>query len=128
MKLRITHNSIRIRVRKSELSLLQSDNRMAESIEFPSGVIFKFVLVVDNSIESVEASFEENTLQLSIPKQEAEQWINTNEVGIETNIDLANGKKLHILIEKDFPCIDRPNEDKSDTFWELASEEKPDSC
>jgi len=51
----------------------------------------------------------------------------SDQVGIEYNIPLDGATYLHILIEKDFPCLDREQEDKSDTFWELA-QEKPDTC
>jgi hypothetical protein len=70
---------------------------------------------------------ENNDLVLTLPKKEALEWIITNKVGIESHINLSNDEQLHLLIEKDFPCLDRPEEDKSDTFWELAPE-TPDAC
>lgn len=127
MKLRTTHNSIRIRVRKSELARLHESERVEERITFPNNVIFKFALLIDNIERDLIANLDNNYLQLSIAKARAKQWITTNEVGIETYIDLPDGEQLHLLVEKDFPCLDRENEDKSDTFWELASE-KPDVC
>ena len=126
MKLRTTHNSIRIRIRKSELTLLEQQHEVSESILFPNGVLFKFSLNIDKSIEEVTTALEHNYLKLLLPTAKAKHWITTNEVGIETYIDLPNQEQLHLLIEKDFPCLDRENEDKSDTFWELA--EKPDAC
>jgi len=127
MKLRMTHNSIRIRIRKSELTLLQEKQIVEESIGFPTGVLFKFALVLGNNTESVNAKLEDNTITLLIPEKEAIEWINTNQVGIETDLQLTGENRLHLLIEKDFPCLDRPEEDKSDTFWELAPE-NPDAC
>jgi len=127
MKLRTTHNSIRIRIRKSELDTLQEQQIVEESIRFPSGALFKFALKTVDDDQAINATFEDNHLQLSISKTAASQWINTNQVGIETNIKLPDNETLHLLIEKDFPCLDRPEEDKSDTFWELAPE-TPESC
>ena len=127
MKLRTTHNSIRIRVRKSELTRLQAEGRVEESIRFLNNVVFKFALSIEDMDSDLNANLEQNYLKLSIAKARAKQWITTNEVGIETYIALANGEQLHLLVEKDFPCLDRANEDKSDTFWELASD-KPDVC
>jgi len=127
MKLRTTHNSIRIRIRKSEIDLLEQKKIVEESIRFPSGTIFKFALKIGNGSEVIDANLEDNNLVLSISKTAASQWMNTNEVGIETNINLPDNETLHLLIEKDFPCLDRPEEDKSDTFWELAPE-TPESC
>ena len=90
-------------------------------------MIFKFALSIDNINNDLSANLDKNYLKLSIAKVKANQWITTNEVGIESYIDLPNKEQLHLLVEKDFPCLDRENEDKSDTFWELASD-KPDVC
>ena len=127
MKIRMTQNSIRIRVRKSELNILQEDLTIEESVTFLNGEVFEFGLKIEDEIEVVQATMEQNNLFISIPITEARQWMRTNQVGIESTIDLPNGEKLEILIEKDFPCLDRDNEDKSDTFWELAPD-APESC
>ena len=122
MKLRTTHNSIRIRIRKSELTQLEEKQVVEESIRFPNGVLFKFALKIDTTVSELTATLSNNVLVLSIPQESAKNWINTNEVGIESYINLPDEEQLHLLIEKDFPCLDRPNENKSDTFWELAPE------
>ncbi|MEN0049456.1 MAG: hypothetical protein AAF806_20520 [Bacteroidota bacterium] len=127
MKLRTTHNSIRIRVRKSELASLQKEHFIQESIQFPSNICFKFAIEISFEQEQLEASLENHHLVLSIPQKEAAQWISSSQVGIEKHLQVANNEQLHILIEKDFPCLDRENEDKSDTFWELVPE-KTDAC
>lgn len=127
MKLRTTHNSIRIRIRKSELATLQARKIIKETIGFPNNVFFTFALSIEKIDCDLVAKLENNYLQLSIAEAKAENWIKTNEVGIESHIKLPNNEQLHLLVEKDFPCLDRENEDKSDTFWELAAE-KPDVC
>jgi len=125
MKLRLTKNSIRIRVRKSELSILSEKELIEESISFPTKTTFNFGLKTSVDSLNVSASMANNNLKVFIPKQIANNWINSNEVGIETYTDLEGEEQLHILIEKDFPCKDRPEEDKSDTFTELANEQSP---
>jgi len=125
MKLRLTKNSIRIRVRKSELSILSEKELIEESISFPTKTTFNFGLKTSVDSLNVSASMANNNLKVFIPKQIANNWINSNEVGIETYTDLEGEEQLHILIEKDFPCKDRPKEDKSDTFTELANEQSP---
>ena len=128
MKLRTTHNSIRIRVRKSELERLRKDEVIEESIVFPNNTAFKFALVIEDIEPDLSATLQDNYLKLSIAKAAGKQWINTSEVGIESFITLPKGESLHLLVEKDFPCLDRATEDKQDTFWELASDNKPDNC
>lgn len=128
MKLRTTHNSIRVRIRKSEMATLQKERYIEESIGFPNGINFKFALSINENTNQVSASLENNHLVLAIPETIATDWINTNQVSIETHADLENNEQLHLLIEKDFPCLDRENEDKSDTFFELVPKTTPDVC
>ena len=127
MKLRCVHNSIRIRIKKSELQKLDSEGIITETISFGGTTMFAYSLAVDAMRDEVNAEFIDNLLAVHIPLVQAQQWITSNEVGIEINQVLDNEEKLHILIEKDFPCLDRVDEDKSDTFVELATK-KPDVC
>lgn len=126
MKLRCTENSIRIRLKKSEVAELAKAQQVAEKIHFGNQVVLTFALNINPSIQNVTATLLHNNLVVSLPKTMAEEWINSNQVGIEVTESVSATQRLHILIEKDFPCLDRENEDKSDTFWELA--EKPDAC
>ena len=128
MKLRCTENSIRIRIRKSELDQLAQTKRVEEKVRFGSQVVLTFALSINETMQQVVATLLDNNLVVSLPKSAASEWINSNQVGIEVNKEITDNESLHILIEKDFPCLDRENEDKSDTFWELASEETPDAC
>ena len=64
---------------------------------------------------------------MRIPHERAIHWIESNEVGIESVSKVSSSEALSVLVEKDFPCLDRPNEDKSDTFWELVPENEK-SC
>lgn len=127
MKLRTTKNSIRIRIRKSELKTLQNENKISEAINFGGGVALTYFLKVDSSVERLTADFNNNKLVVSIPKNQADEWFQTELVGLEIENPLDNDEQLHILIEKDFPCLDRPEEDKSDTFQELAAKNE-DHC
>jgi len=106
---------------------LAKERRVEEKIRFGKEVILTFALCIDESVEQVSANFTNNNLVISLPKAIAIQWMNSNEVGIEVNNPVSDEHSLHLLIEKDFPCLDRPEEDKSDTFWELAPE-TPDAC
>ncbi len=129
MKLRTLTNSIRIRLRKSELISLQQEKVIEEKVSFPSGPVFSYALAISSSADQLQATYENHQMRISIPESIARQWMITNEVGINADIPLPNGEALSILIEKDFPCNDREDEDKSDTFWELVSEDtNPKAC
>ena len=127
MKLRCTENSIRIRIRKSELNELAEKKLVEEKIHFGNQKTFTFALSIENAIRQVDAFFVNDHLKISLPQEIARQWISSNQVSIEANNKTDERQSLHILVEKDFPCLDRPGEDKSDTFWELASD-TPDAC
>ena len=128
MKLRCTDNSLRLRVRKSDLDTLQQEGVIAESLTFGPQTHFRFSLKISQDLAEVKAIFENNEISVLLPAQQAQTWINSNQVGIEIT-QPANSESLDILIEKDFPCDDRPNEDKNDTFWELVKEkDKTNAC
>lgn len=127
MKLRCTQNSIRLRVRKSDLEQLKTTGLVEERVGFGKGVTFRFILKIDQDAADVHASYDDQNLVVYLPYKNAKNWINSNQVGLETNRKLDNGESLHLLIEKDFPCVDRTDENKADTFWELVPDE-PDVC
>ncbi len=127
MKLRCVHNSIRIRIRKSELEQLDKKGIITETISVGGTTMFAYALAVDEMRDEVNAELADNLLAVHVPLVKAQKWITSNQVGIEVTKALDNGEQLHILIEKDFPCTDRVDEDKSDTFTELVTK-KPDVC
>lgn len=127
MKLRCTTNSIRIRVRKSELVALSKKGHIRETIRITEDVLFEFSLQL-KKVEQVMATLEKNTLSVIIPEAMATKWISSDQVGIEVNNKLSDNATLHILIEKDFPCLDREEEDYEDTFHELSAEKEKDAC
>lgn len=122
MKLRCTENSIRIRVKKSDLQCLADEGKVVESIQFLAGNYFYFELAVAE-VTTPQATLEKNSLCVKLPEKQANHWINSQQVGIEYHQKLEGKATLHLLIEKDFPCKDRADEDKSDTFQELVSDE-----
>ncbi|MEO1652062.1 MAG: hypothetical protein AAFU64_00835 [Bacteroidota bacterium] len=127
MKLRMTKNSIRIRIRKSELALLKENQKISESVQFPGAPAFQFSLAIVKQEDKLKARLENQHLGLFLSPSAAEYWFAPSQVSLESFIDLPEGEQLHLLLEKDFPCLDRPEQDKSDTFWELAPE-NPESC
>ncbi len=123
MKIRCQENSIRLRLRKSDLQTFASASKVSESVSLG---VQRFVYVLAQS-ESYGATIEAGQLTISVPRDVATQWINTDQVGISHSIIWESGETLDLLIEKDFPCLGRATEDKSDTFFELA-EKKDNVC
>jgi hypothetical protein len=118
MKLRFERNSLRYRVRKSDLERLTHQGFIKEFVAFP-GATFTYELRI-SEVNYVTATFSDNSVITNVPLGIATEWINTDEVGIYYLLHISDNETLDILIEKDFPCKQRPEEDRSDTFIELA--------
>jgi hypothetical protein len=120
MKLRLEGNSIRLRVRKSDLIKLHTEGSIKEGLIFPNSLYFNYQLITDKNAETIDAQLSTEAMTVSIPLSMATNWLNSDAVGLEHT--LSSG--LFILIEKDFPCTDRPWEDTSDTFFELVNDKE----
>ena|SRR5690348_6558176 len=127
MKLRFEKNSLRYRLRKSEVEQLTHKGFVKESVTFP-GSTFTYELHVSDDVNNPTAAFNNNSIIVNIPVGIATEWINTDEVGIYHLMHINENETLDITIEKDFPCKDHPEEDKSDTFIELTQAGKNEVC
>lgn len=127
MKIRCEQNSIRLRLRRSELVQLRAEKWLGAAVHFPDGKEFGWELMLDDTANDMTAALHGSRISIKVPANTAAQWMDSGEVGLERFLPLAAAASLHILVEKDFPCKDRPDEDKSDFFTEL-SEEAPVKC
>jgi len=119
MKLRIRKNSLRLRLTKSEVAQLGETGIIEETIEFVGNDSQQLIYALESAdeIENPDAIFNGGRITVFIPKRQAEKWTQTNQIGIETEKLLDNGRTLHILIEKDFACLEPGRgEDDTDTF------------
>jgi len=122
MKLRFEKNSVRYRIKKSELQQLKKAGFVKDTVAFPGAVLSYELCIAD--VSAISPSITNNTITIDIPTAIAHQWIDTDEVGIYASVTTGENKTLDIIIEKDFPCKDRPEEDKSDTFTELVDKDE----
>lgn len=125
MKLRFEKNTLRYRLRKSDLEQLNQHGFVKDTVAFPSDN-FQYELRIAE-VPDITADIHQNFISVQLPVTVANTWINTEEVGIYQSISIA-GQVLNIIIEKDFPCKDREEEDKSDTFTELVSQPGNKAC
>ena len=116
MKIRIKGNSIRYRLTKKDVAQFGTEGRVEERTEFPGGIIFRYALIKEKGITEMNTRFSENMVSIHVPMSIAEEWVNSDKVGFEEYIDLGNGNKLFLLIEKDFACLDHTTEDQSDMY------------
>ena len=119
MKLRIKGNSIRLRLGKSEVLRLASDETVEESTAFgPSNEQrLSYALCTSREASSVSASFAGQRIVISVPRSLIQKWVSTDQVSIQASQRTGNDRDLRILIEKDFECIDTPaDESQEDAF------------
>ncbi|MDA9820217.1 hypothetical protein N9C06_04790 [Salibacteraceae bacterium] len=115
MKLRILDNSIRLRLSKSEVDLLDEKGELSADTPLPSSN-FKY------SLECVESSFQiqhsSEGLKIQVPKDIVSSWANSNRVGFRHTFELEDGSKTSLLVEKDFKCLTDASESDQSDFYE----------
>lgn len=115
MKLRIKGNSIRIRLTKSEVDYFGKEGYLEEKTEF-GDTTFIYALQNKNDGNELSAKFSSNKITLLIPPSMTSDWVNTNRVGYESEMEIGRKRKLYLLLEKDFKCLDNTVEDQSDNY------------
>lgn len=118
MKVRIKGDSLRIRISRSEVIQLLAGNCLEETIHFTpeARAKFTYALLQDSSVSMPTVQYTENRVAILLPAEQANEWGFTNQVGIAEDISLGPVGALALLIEKDFACLDRSDEDNQDTF------------
>lgn len=116
MKLRMEGNNIRLRLKKSDIEKLKKEGIVGETVAFSDNLYFYYKLKTHQHDQEIDATFVRNAVQITLPLGIATTWMDTDQVSIQYTLDSG----LNILIEKDFPCKTRDDEDKNDTFEDLA--------
>jgi uncharacterized protein DUF7009 len=118
MKLRIKGNSLRLRISRSEVTRLLEGDCLEETIQFAPEACarFTYALQQDRLVGRPAVQYTDNRVAVLIPADQANAWGITDQVGIAEDIDLGSLGSLALLIEKDFACLDRSDEDNQDAF------------
>jgi hypothetical protein len=118
VKLRLEFNSIRFRLKRSEVEKFARTGRVEEKIIFGSGdeKTFRYVLESDDSVSSPSATLTPCAVIVQVPPEAVTRWASSDQIGIESEQLVEHQTSLRILIEKDFACIDASDEQNADTF------------
>lgn len=114
MKIRIKENSVRYRLTQTEVKQFCEKGQLAQSTEFPT-TTFTYAVKQD-AIENLQVDFNDNTVTLKVPNKFLKDWYDNDVVGLEHYVDLSDGTKFFLLLEKDFACLDNTHEDQSDKY------------
>jgi hypothetical protein len=119
MKLRFQANSIRLRLKRGEVAQLAKTGRVQEKVVMGNGPwdTFHYAIESSHAVSQPQAILEKKGILVQVPIETVSRWAESDEVGIEANVSAGEGKKLHVLIEKDFTCLHGgTKEENDDTF------------
>lgn len=106
MKLRISGNSVRLRLKPSEVAQLETTGVVEDRVEFAPDSTLVYNLQASSQSRVPTASYTNGKLEVRIPQALAQRWAAGSDVSIQAQQDV-----LSILIEKDFRCA---HQDKAD--------------
>lgn len=109
MKLRIKSNSIRFRLTKSDVDKLAAKGYLEDSISFGNASLtFEVKATISKTLTT---TFVSDIITLFLPQHMITELVSTDKVGFE-----SQAGELHILVEKDFTCLENVAEDQSDNY------------
>lgn len=101
-----------MRLSQKEVDQIGSGEMVREVTAFPSSE-FTYMLGVHDEEDLIKTNFDNGRLSVSINRQQAAEWANSEEVGIDND----QRDQLFVSVEKDYQCLTvRPHEDESDLF------------
>jgi hypothetical protein len=109
MKIRIKGNSLRYRLTRSDTAQLAEEGHLREVVDFGNKQLFYALQVVDD--EQLSATYKDDVITIFVPKRLLQEFADTDKVGFE-----GTHGSLHLLVEKDFTCLDEVAEDQSDNY------------
>lgn len=117
MKVRISGNKIRFRLKEPEVNEFRQKCIVSEVLAFGEKEIdqLKFTLAQTDAQE-VSVQFKSNETTIFIPKIQSEEWTSTGLVGFDAVLETSTGKTISILVEKDFMCMDGREEDNVGSY------------
>lgn len=114
MKIRIKGASVRIRLTKSEVAQLVAGTKISDYTPFPVGAFRYAVRPVEG--DALTASFDEGEIALLAPMSLLQGWDGDDRISLEAHMPLNDSESLHLLLEKDFKCLDIREEEQGDYY------------
>jgi hypothetical protein len=123
MKFRCTHNSIRLRLKRSNVDQLAKEGLVEDRIYFGPDHYLSIQLIINTDSENIAAELSKSVVKVILPKAIAKPWIDSDDISLEAEQTKNGAPALHILVEKDLSCIGRNKENKADYFEELGEKD-----
>ncbi len=104
MKMRVQGDSIRFRLNRREVEQFVQSGRTSAALDFGGGHELRYTLAFSDASEVV-AGFSGGEVKIGVPAAMARQWAATDEVAMTGAVALGAGRRLEVLVEKDFQCM-----------------------
>jgi hypothetical protein len=116
MKLRITGQSLRFRLSRSDVDRFMDVGKIEETIYFGGDdqANFSYALLHRPSANPLAITYQERKIAVIVATDIAEQWASEG-VGMQGSVETSHGA-LDLLIEKDFACQHGNDRDNEDAF------------
>ena len=117
MKVRLLENTIRFRLKQSEVRHFGSDGEIKQITIFGPLAEDQLTFALRTSHSNdFHLSFNCKEVVLQVPASVVNEWMNSDMVGIEQSIDTGKGQVINVLVEKDFKCLEHSKNDDDDAF------------
>jgi hypothetical protein len=117
MKIRIADNSIRFRLRQPEVQSFQKNGLATTALPFGITPESKLTFQLERINEvKIAMTYELNHVVVKVPVHLCNEWFNSDLVGIEAKVETGQDHFVHVLIEKDFACLDASVEENAGAY------------
>lgn len=109
---------MRLRVSCSELARFLEGERVEETIHFAPAPEASLTYALESAVQAapVSVKYEPQVVNIILSEDQARLWAAEEEVGVYSTIDIGAAGSLEVIVEKDFACLDRSDEENSDSF------------
>lgn len=116
MKLRIRGDSVRIRLTQGDVLKLARGEKVEQSTAFSATSILISSVQASAHAQTTTATFANGEISLKLPLETVRKWANSDQVGLEAEQPWGGNRRLHILVEKDFECLQPHGESQADAY------------
>lgn len=117
MKVRIANNKIRYRLKKPEVAHFALSGIVTETLAFGNDDAKNLRFSLQRSDDAtISVRFQHNHTVIYVPAPLAEEWTTTERVGFEAEVITEENRKIAILVEKDFMCMDGREEENEGSY------------
>jgi len=104
VKVRITTDHVRIRLREDEVRMLSGGESVSCVVNFGTTGTLIHELVPSATAERIEATLSGSHVRILLPSPWLKDWPDSERVGFEADSVSGEGESISILVERDFPC------------------------